>query len=38
MAYQGAYAEIYDSWKADPEGFWMKAAGAIDWVTPPPAR
>ena len=35
MADQGAYAEIYDSWKADPEGFWMKAAGAIDWVTPP---
>ncbi|WP_151718596.1 propionate-CoA ligase PrpE [Gemmobacter serpentinus] len=30
-----AYKEIYDSWKADPEGFWMKAAGAIDWVKPP---
>ncbi len=30
-----AYKEIYESWKADPEGFWMKAAGAIDWVKPP---
>ncbi|WP_054302388.1 propionate-CoA ligase PrpE [Gemmobacter sp. LW-1] len=30
-----AYREIYQSWKADPEGFWMKAAGAIDWVKPP---
>ncbi|MBL8562574.1 MAG: propionyl-CoA synthetase [Gemmobacter sp.] len=30
-----AYKDIYDSWKADPEGFWMKAAGAIDWVKPP---
>jgi propionyl-CoA synthetase len=30
-----AYKEIYDSWKADPEGFWMKAAGGIDWVKAP---
>ena len=30
-----AYKDIYDGWKADPEGFWMKAAGAIDWVKPP---
>ncbi|MDR0807607.1 MAG: propionyl-CoA synthetase [Gemmobacter sp.] len=30
-----AYREIYESWKADPEGFWMKAAGAIDWMKPP---
>lgn len=30
-----AYKEIYDSWKADPEGFWMKAAGGIDWVKSP---
>ena len=30
-----AYKDIYDSWKADPEGFWLKAAGAIDWIKPP---
>jgi propionyl-CoA synthetase len=30
-----AYAEVYQSWKADPEGFWMQAAQAIDWDTPP---
>ena len=35
MAYSGAYAELYAGWKADPEGFWMKAAGAIDWVEKP---
>lgn len=29
------YFDIYDSWKADPESFWMKAAKAIDWSTPP---
>ena len=29
------YREVYDSWKADPEAFWMQAAGAIDWVKPP---
>ena len=28
-----AYKDIYDGWKADPEGFWMKAAGAITAVT-----
>lgn len=30
-----SYQEIYDRWKADPEGFWMDAAKSIDWVTPP---
>jgi propionyl-CoA synthetase len=30
-----AYSDIYGSWKADPEQFWMQAAQAIDWVTPP---
>lgn len=35
MVYRGSYAELYAGWKADPEGFWMKAAGAIDWVKPP---
>jgi len=29
------YQEIYDGWKADPEGFWMEAAQEIDWVKPP---
>ncbi|SEQ61859.1 propionyl-CoA synthetase [Loktanella sp. DSM 29012] len=29
------YADIYQSWQDDPEGFWMKQAQAIDWVTPP---
>ncbi|MEM6635485.1 MAG: AMP-binding protein [Pseudomonadota bacterium] len=29
------YAELYASWKADPEAFWMAAAEAIDWDKPP---
>jgi propionyl-CoA synthetase len=29
------YREVYEGWRADPEGFWMEAAGAIDWVKPP---
>jgi propionyl-CoA synthetase len=29
------YAEVYGRWKADPEGFWMEAARAIDWMRPP---
>ena len=29
------YSEIYASWQADPEGFWMKAAEAIDWDRKP---
>ena len=29
------YREIYDSWKADPEAFWMEAAEAIDWDRKP---
>ena len=29
------YRAEYDSWKADPEAWWMRAADAIDWVTPP---
>ncbi|MEM7069691.1 MAG: propionyl-CoA synthetase [Pseudomonadota bacterium] len=28
------YHDIYESWKTDPEGFWSKAAEAIDWFTP----
>lgn len=30
-----AYKDVYDSWKSDPEAFWMEAAQAIDWVQPP---
>ena len=30
-----AYKEIYESWKKDPEGFWMQAAEAIDWDEKP---
>ena len=29
------YREVYEGWKQDPEGFWMKAAEAIDWVEKP---
>ncbi|MBD3764855.1 MAG: propionyl-CoA synthetase [Rhodobacterales bacterium] len=30
-----AYADLYARWKADPEAFWLEAAGAIDWTVPP---
>ena len=30
-----AYREIYAKWQSDPEGYWMDAAGAIDWVRRP---
>lgn len=29
------YAETYQSWKSDPERFWMQAAEAIDWDRKP---
>ncbi|MBL6609134.1 MAG: propionyl-CoA synthetase [Rhodobacteraceae bacterium] len=29
------YANVYNSWKSDPETFWMEAAQAIDWDRPP---
>ncbi|SDG16326.1 propionyl-CoA synthetase [Celeribacter baekdonensis] len=29
------YRETYDRWQADPEGFWMQAAEAIDWERAP---
>ncbi len=29
------YASVYDSWKSDPEAFWMKAAEGISWIKPP---
>ncbi|MFO0992958.1 MAG: propionyl-CoA synthetase [Hyphomicrobiales bacterium] len=28
------YRQVYDGWKADPEGFWAKAAAEIDWIKP----
>ncbi|MFO1104692.1 MAG: AMP-binding protein [Amaricoccus sp.] len=30
-----SYAEVYDGWKADPDGFWMRAAEAVDWDRAP---
>ncbi|MBW6506527.1 MAG: propionyl-CoA synthetase [Rhodobacteraceae bacterium] len=30
-----AYSDVYEGWRKDPEGFWMQAAEAIDWVKPP---
>ncbi|MFZ1482582.1 MAG: propionyl-CoA synthetase [Paracoccaceae bacterium] len=30
-----AYAQIYSKWQADPEGYWLDAAGAIDWEVKP---
>jgi len=30
-----AYQDIYQGWQSDPEGFWMQAAEAIDWVQKP---
>ncbi|MFN3721913.1 MAG: propionyl-CoA synthetase [Paracoccaceae bacterium] len=29
------YYDIYAKWQANPEGFWMDAAGAIDWTRKP---
>ena len=28
------YAEVYQGWMKDPEGFWAEAAKGIDWVKP----
>jgi len=30
-----SYAQIYQGWKDDPEGFWMQAAEAISWDKKP---
>ena len=30
-----AYDQVYKAWQEDPEGFWLNAAQAIDWVRPP---
>jgi propionyl-CoA synthetase len=29
-----AYRKVYGGWKADPQGFWAKAAAEIDWIKP----
>ena len=29
------YNDVYDSWKRDPEGFWMQQAEAIEWDKAP---
>jgi len=29
------YRDVYESWQDNPDAFWMKAAEAIDWDTPP---
>ena len=29
------YRETYEAWRADPEGVWLDAARALDWVSPP---
>lgn len=31
----GAYSDVYQGWREDPEAFWMKAAGDIDWIRKP---
>jgi len=28
------YAEVYQDWMKDPEGFWAQAAKGIDWIKP----
>jgi propionyl-CoA synthetase len=30
-----SYQDVYNGWKTDPEAFWMQAADAIHWETPP---
>ncbi|SFP76033.1 propionyl-CoA synthetase [Tranquillimonas alkanivorans] len=30
-----SYAEVFDAWKRDPEGFWMEQARAIEWERMP---
>ncbi len=29
------YTETYARWQSDPEAFWLDAASAVDWVSPP---
>jgi propionyl-CoA synthetase len=30
-----SFKDVYEGWKSNPEGFWMKAAESIDWIKPP---
>ncbi len=30
-----SYADVYQSWKTDPEAYWMAQADAIDWAKAP---
>ncbi len=30
-----SYKDVYDSWKSNPEGFWLDAAQSIDWIKAP---
>ncbi len=30
-----SYQTVYQDWKADPDGFWMRASEDIDWERPP---
>ncbi len=30
-----SYADVYEEWKADPEGWWMRQAERIHWQVPP---
>src|SRR5690606_731241 len=30
-----SYEKAYADWQADPEKYWLEAAAAIDWITPP---
>ncbi len=32
---QSRYPAAYAAWMADPEAAWARAAGGIDWITPP---
>jgi propionyl-CoA synthetase len=34
-ASKSRYAEVYKGWQRDPDGFWLRAAEAIDWVKAP---
>ena len=30
-----SYRDVYEAWRADPEGFWLEGARLIDWARPP---
>ena len=34
-AAESRYDETYEAWRRDPEAFWMRAAGGIDWDRAP---